>query len=312
MTQKNSIIHEKEKPLKEKINYDEIIRYKEFLKLYIEDREKFYKKGREYLLKKRGEVYNESNLITFQDKLNYLLIHESPENKTEIVDKILLRNYSQKILGIDICPPILKIYNNVDEINLDELPNTFVLKCNHGSGMNIICSNKSKFNLPRAKKKIKSWMYSNYGLANFEYQYINVKKRIFAEKFLVKEMINYKFYCFNGIPKIVRVKGHINRKNIYNIYHINWTLADIEFNFSYYFRDKSNSFKKPKNYEKMLNYSRLLSSKFCFCRVDFYEVEDIVYLSELTFTPFNMYIKYKKKEMEIYLGSLIDIKKINK
>ena len=62
----------------------------------------------------------------------------------------------------------------------------------------------------------------------------------------------------------------------------------------------------------MLNYSRLLSSKFCFCRVDFYEVEDIVYLSELTFTPFNMYIKYKKKEMEIYLGSLIDITKINK
>lgn len=68
-------------------------------------------------MKKKGKVYNESNILTIQDKLNYLLIHESPENKYKIVDKILLRNYSKKILAKDICVPILKIYNNIDEIN---------------------------------------------------------------------------------------------------------------------------------------------------------------------------------------------------
>lgn len=286
--------------------------YKEFLKLYIENKELFYKKGREYILKKRGEKYNESNLITFQDKLNYLLIHESPENKTNIVDKILLRNYSKKILGKDICPPILKIYSNVDEINLDELPDKFILKCNHGSGMNIFCLDKSDFDLQKAKQKLMNWMNLNYGLSNFEYQYLNIDKKIFAEKFLVDEMINYKFYCFNGEPKLIRVKGKFKGKKIYNIYHINWTLADIEFAFSDYYRDTKNIFKKPINYELMLNYSRLLSSDFCFCRVDFYEVDDIIYLSELTFTPFNMYIKYKKREMEIYLGSLLNISKIHK
>ena len=287
--------------------------YKELLKLYIErDKELFYKKGREYLLKKRGETYNESNLITFQDKLNYLLIHESPENKTNIVDKILLRNYSKKILGKDICPPILKIYSNVDEINLDELPDKFMLKCNHGSGMNIFCKDKSNFDLEQAKQNLNNWMKVNYGLSNFEYQYLNIDKKIFAEKFLVDEMINYKFYCFDGEPKLIRVKGKIKGKKIYNIYHINWTLADIEFAFSDYYRDNENIFKKPKNYDLMLNYSRLLSSDFCFCRVDFYDVNDIIYLSELTFTPFNMYIKYKRKDMEIYLGSLINISKIHK
>lgn len=89
-------------------------------------------------------------------------------------------------------------------------------------------------------------------------------------------------------------------------------MADIEFAFSDYYRDNENIFKKPKNYDLMLNYSRLLSSDFCFCRVDFYDVNDIIYLSELTFTPFNMYIKYKRKDMEIYLGSLINISKIHK
>ena len=83
--------------------------------------------------------YDESNLITFQNKLNYLIIHESPEYKGNIIDKIKLSDYSKKILGKDICIPILKTYNNVDEINIDELPDKFVLKCNHGSGMNIFC-----------------------------------------------------------------------------------------------------------------------------------------------------------------------------
>ena len=271
--------------------------YKELFQLYIEDRKKFYLKGREYIMRINNIIYNESNLLTIQDKLNYLLIHESPENKTEIVDKINLRKYSKKILGKDICAPIIKIYNNTDEINLDELPDKFVLKCNHGSNMNIFCEDKSKFDLQQIKKKLKEWMNLNYGLFSFEYQYLNVKRKIFAEKFLDKEIINYKFSCFNGKPKFIRVKENINGANLYNIYHINWTQANIEiFKKNYII---SNKFERPINFEKMINYSKLLSSKFCFCRVDFYEVKGILYLGEITFTPFNAHMKYKTKEMEI-------------
>ena len=286
--------------------------YKELLQLYIENREMFYKKGREYILKKRGEAYNESNLITFQDKINYLLIHESPENKTEIVDKILLRNYTKNVLGKDICPPLLKIYKNVNEINIDELPEKFVLKCNHGSGMNIFCKEKSNFDLKRAKRLLKKWLKINYGLKMMEYQYINIERKIFAEQYLVDEMINYKFYCFNGEPKLIRVKERINRTSLYNFYFINWTIANIEFDFKKYVRDTKNIFKRPINLKKMIKYARLLSSKFCFCRVDYYEIDGKLYLSELTFSPLNAGIKYKKKEMEIYLGSLLDISKIKK
>ena len=162
-----------------------------------------------------GNPYTVSNSISFQDKLNYLLIYESPEDKTSIVDKILLRNYSKKILGTDICPPILKIYNNINEINLEELPDKFVLKCNHGSGMNIFCEDKLTFDLQKAKLILKKWIDINYGLKAFEYQYLKVKKRIFVEQFLNKEIINYKFSCFNGKPKFIRVKAKINGKNFY-------------------------------------------------------------------------------------------------
>ena len=102
------------------------------VKLFLKNKTKFYYKERKRYLKSRNKNYDESHLITFQEKLNYLMIHESPEYKGNIVDKIKLSDYSIKILGKDICIPILKTYNNVDEINIDELPDKFVLKCNHG------------------------------------------------------------------------------------------------------------------------------------------------------------------------------------
>ena len=296
-----------EKNLKNENNF-----YKDLLQLYIEDREKFYLKGREYVMKQRHKKYNESNIVTIQDKLNYLLIHESPENKTRLVDKILLRNYSQKILGKDICVPIIKIYKDVDEINLDDLPEKFVLKCNHGSGMNIVCKNKKIFNLTKAKQKLKKWLKINYGLNNFEYQYINVERKIFAEKYLDDNVIDYKFNCYNGEPKFIRTKVNINGKNLNNHYSLNWTLTNIKFNWGNYIRDPLIDIKKPFNLDKMIYYARLLSKDFCFCRVDFYEINNIVYLGELTFAPANIDMNYNDENMRIYLGNLLDISKIKK
>ena len=73
-------------------------------------------------------TYRESNLLLLQDKINWLIIHDTNELKGNCSDKILLHDYSKKKLGIDICNKILKIYNNSEEINFNELPNEFVLR----------------------------------------------------------------------------------------------------------------------------------------------------------------------------------------
>ena len=237
--------------------------------------------------------------------MNYLLIYESPEDKSKIVDKILLRNYSKNILGKDICVPILKIYKNIEEINLDELPEKFVLKCNHGSSMNIVCKDKTKFDLLKAKNTLKKWIKINYGLFSFEYQYLNVKRKVFAEP-LLDNVIDYKLSCFNGNPKFIRAKAKINGTHFYNIYNTNWTKSNIELGNKRYV---SKIFKKPKNLKQMIKYAKLLSSGFCYCRVDFYEVDGNLYLSEITFTPFNTYIKYKNKENNLYSNCTLIKKK---
>ena len=193
---------------------------------------------------------------------------------------------------------------------MDELPDKFVLKCNHGSGMNLICKDKSKFNLENAKIILKELMKMNYGLIWFEYQYINVRKKVFAEKFLDNDIIDYKFNCFNGEPKFIRVKRKIKGINLNNIYDLNWKLTNISINISNFVRNPSIETKKPKNLKQMILYAKLLSSGFCFCRVDFYEINGTLYLGELTFTPFNAQMNYNNREMSIYLGSLLNISKL--
>jgi hypothetical protein len=291
---------------------DDIKYYNDILKLYIENKTKFYIRSRERYMKMRGKYYNDSNITTIQDKINWLIIHENPEYKANIVDKILLHEYSKKILGIDICVPILKIYNTSDEIDFDELPDKFVLKCNHGSAMNILCNNKSNLNSKEVKKQLDQWMEINYGLIGFEFQYLNVKRKIFAEKYLMDDILDYKIYCFNGKPKFIRVQKYLpdHSAKINNYYNLDWTLNEIESGIQNYVRRPDYKFERPNNLNLMIEYSEKLSFEFTFVRVDFYEINNTIYLGEMTFTPSNSVFDCKDKNQSLYLGNMLDITKV--
>ena len=294
--------------------------------LKISNRRKFsnaiFKNKKDELLymcyKSRSLIYeklrqlDELNLNTIQEKLNYLLIHESPDYKSKIVDKILLHDYSIKKLGIDICVPIINIYNESKEINLDELPDKFVLKCNHGCAMNILCNNKKKFNLDEAKYNLNQWMNINYGLITNEFQYLNINRKIFAEVYLKDNIEDYKVYCFHGIPKFIRLQKKIDGLDgkINNYYDLNWKLIDIESGIPGYYRRPEIKFKEPKNLQLMIKYAAKLSEDFVFVRVDFYDFNDTIFLGEMTFSPSNLNFKLKNRMQSIQLGNLIDLNKI--
>lgn len=152
--------------------------------------------------------------------------------------------------------------------------------------------------------------YAEYGL---EFQYLNTKRKIFAETFLIDNIEDYKIYCFHGKPKFIRVqKKDNNGKKINNYYDLNWELTDIETGLQHFYRDPNYIFEKPKNLNLMIEYAKKLSFEFVFVRVDFYNINGTIYLGELTFTPSNGRFRLKNRLQSIKLGNLIDIKKIRK
>ena len=267
-------------------------------------RNNYYYFKRIKFLKQNGRVYKESNLVTFGDKINWLLIHDTSELKGKCADKILLHEYSKIKLGKDICNKILKIYENTKKIDFNELPNKFVIKTNQGSGFNIIVNNKTDLDYNKAKKSLNDWMKIDYGKKYAEFHYSFIKRKIFVEEFIGNDLKNYKFLCYNGKPKFVYVSISENNTKYRNFYDMNWTFLNMSclsqphpyLNYS-----------KPKLFKLMKEYAKILSSDFKFVRVDFYQLEDEIRLGELTFSPMNSFFFCKNISDEIELGKDIII-----
>ena len=257
----------------------------------------------EYRYKKileNNRTYNESNLITLEDKLNWLTIHDSTSLKGKCADKIMLHKYSKYILGKDYCNKILKIYDNTSQINLSELPQQFVFKANHGSSFNYIVYNKTKLlsYFKVLKHQMNKWLKIDYGLTG-EFYYSLINRKLFAEEFIGSRLKNFKFLCYNGKPKYVYVSIKRGYHKFRNFYDMDWNLLK--------FRCLSRphptyKYKKPKFFELMKYIATKLSKRFKFVRVDMYELENEVRLGELTFIPMNSIFTCDNKQDEITLG----------
>ena len=264
--------------------------------------------------KRRGFNINLTNPRTIQDKINWLKLNNLTQLKTDCADKVKLHNYCEKKLGKDICVPIIKVYNNTNEIKWDELPEKFVIKCNHGSGMNIIV-NKNSFDKTNAINKLNRWMNTDFAFQNgYEMQYHNIERKIFAEEFLVddsqkKSLYDYKFWCFNGKPVFFTVNdgnGHGSWMNFYDMNCNELPYKRVDFN-----GVPDGEVRMPSNLNEMIEYSKKLSSEFEFVRVDFYEVNNKVYLGELTFTPNSGFLRYIDAKYDLQIGNYLKLN-INK
>lgn len=268
-----------------------------------------YKQPLIRLAKRFGIGYNIDNPITIQDKLNWLKIYDSTPLKTKCADKIQLREYCKEKIGKDICVPIIKIYNSTKDINWDELPNQFVLKCNHGSGMNIIVKDKAKLNIKEAERKLNDFMNVNFAFkVAYEMHYNDIEHKIFAEQYIEDEkqqtsLLDYKFWCFNGIPKFLTVNDGHGHGNM-NFYDMDFNGIDMR---RTDFKPMKTNVDKPITFNKMVEYATILSKDFKFVRVDFYEVNKQLYLGELTFIPGAALFKYQDSKWNKIVGDMLDI-----
>lgn len=273
-------------------------------KIYPEFKQKLVERA-----KKIGLNLNLDNPITIQDKINWMKLYDSTPLKTKCADKIQVHEYCKEKLGVDICIPILKIYNSTEEIKWSELPKKFVIKCNHGSGMNIIVRDKDKLDIPGTVEKLKKFMADDFAFhVGYEMHYHDIPHKIFVEEYKEDEnqknsLIDYKFWCFDGDPKFMTI-GDGNGHGGFKYYDMNFFSIDIK---RTDYKELPWEPEKPKNFDVMIEYARKLSSDFPLVRVDFYEINGKLYLGELTFTPGAGFFKFTKPKYDRLLGEMITI-----
>ena len=223
-------------------------------------------------------------------------------------DKYRIRDYL-RIKGLEeLLPQLYGVYQDAKEIDWGRLPEQFVIKCNHGSGYNIICSDKRELDTKAATRKLKKWKRENYWKKFGEIHYKLIKKVIIAEEFLGDDISTYKFYCFNGEPKFLYVSsnGEDGEKDKYvTYYYTNLKKAPFKLHSH---EVKKDELRKPINYELMLQYASMLSKDFPFVRVDLYNIEGKVYISELTFFPTGGFMQLEPKGTDLEWGKWLKIR----
>ncbi|MDC7230564.1 MAG: ATP-grasp fold amidoligase family protein [Sphaerochaetaceae bacterium] len=237
-------------------------------------------------IKYRLNFGNKLNLkapITYNEKLQWLKLHDRKEIYSTLVDKYAVREYVKSTIGEKYLIPLIGVYKNADEIDVELLPKSFVLKCTHDSGSVFICKDKADTNLKDIKFRLNRALKKSHYLRTREIPYRFVEPQIICEKYMVDEsgyeLKDYKVFCFNGVPKAIQVDFDRFSDHKRNIYDTNWNFLPVSIKYP---NDPKTEIPKPATLDVMLRLASKLSSGLPHARIDFYSIHDSVYFGEIT------------------------------
>lgn len=248
----------------------------------------------------------------FNEKLQWLKLYDRKPEYSQMVDKWEVRSYIADLIGEDYLIPSYGVYNSCDEIDVDKLPDAFVIKCTHDSGSVEICTDKNIWDKEKAFANLNKSLKRNYYKAYREWPYINVKPRLIIEEYMHDEesddLKDYKIMCFNGKVKIIEV--HENRFNndkehTQTFYTEKWEKLEISQPFSYPTKEDR---PKPAQLDKMIELSELIAKDMIHARIDWYVVNGKILFGEITFYDGSGFEPFTKIEYDKYLGDLISLK----
>lgn len=255
-----------------------------------------------------GKKLHLNTPVLFSEKIQWLKLNQKDEIFTQLVDKLAVKEHISRVLGSEYICPVLKVWDNVEDIDFDTLPRQFVLKTSHGGGNVgvVVCHDKQHLDQNGTKAKLKSSIESDIYSKFREWPYKNVPRRIFAEQYLGKDIDDYKFYCCDGeVVCILLCRGRQAR-------HVKYYFFDKEWNICPYNKDsiligKQAPCAPPDNLDSLLRIASELSKGFPFVRIDLYDVNNHIYFGEYTFYPASGLDPKKTDEFDKMLGEKIHL-----
>ena len=265
-------------------------------------------------LKYRYKIKQKLNLEnpqTYNEKLQWLKLHDRKDIYIKLVDKYEVKKIVGEIIGEDYIIPTIGVWNKFEDINFDKLPERFVLKCTHDSGGLYICNESKEFNKELAKKKITSSLKHNFYWSGREWPYKNVVPRIIAEVFIedkeLGELRDYKFFVFNGEVKLLFVatdRTDEKKETCFDFFDEEFRHIDVKNGHPC----ASKQIEKPHNFELMKIIAEKVAKdlELSQARIDLYEANGKVYFGEITLFHHSGFATYEPKEWDLVLGNWIE------
>jgi hypothetical protein len=256
----------------------------------------------------------------FTEKLQWLKLYDRKPEYTKMVDKIAVKEYVEGVIGDQFIIPTLGTWYHFDDIDFDSLPNQFVLKTNHGGGgcAVVICRDKNKFDKARAKGILEHSLNHSIYPNLREWPYKNIKPMILAEELLecetATDIPDYKWYCFNGVPKYCQIIQSRSTKETIDFFDTNWVhqeFVGLNPAFGEHFKMAEIVPARPTNLELHIQIAERLSLNIPFSRIDLYDIGGKVYFGEITFYPMSGLGCFEPEVFDVQLGNMINLLNVN-
>lgn len=266
-----------------------------------------------------GKKLDWNNLHTYSEKMQAEKIYDSDSRKSLFTDKYAVREWVSQIVGEDKLIPLLGVWKSEKDIDFNILPNEFVLKTNCGSGDVIIVRDKASLSnrdIKVIRSKLRYYLNYNFACDTFELHYSEIEPKIIAEKLMHsedgKDIMDYKFFCFDGVPYFCWVDVDRFSKHRRNIYDMKWRLQSWnQYKGTEAIGNSDTPVNMPKNFDGMVHVAKKLSFGFSHVRVDLYNINGKCYFGEMTFTNGSGLEVIYPDQADLMLGKLWNIDYLN-
>lgn len=251
---------------------------------------------------------NIRNPKTYNEKLQWLKLHDHNPAYPALVDKYEAKKQVAKIIGEEYIIPTLGVWDSFDEIDFDSLPDQFVLKCTHDSEGVVVVRDKRTMDMAAAREKLTHAMSQNFFYMGREWPYKHLKPRIIAEKYMEDhvdgELRDYKFFCFDGEPKAMFVAtDRTDHGVLFDYFDLDFNHLDIRQKYP----NAEKPIRKPDTFDRMIELSRKLSKGLPHVRADFYEVDGRLYFGEVTFYHFSGFMPFQPDKWDKIFGDWLKL-----
>lgn len=280
--------------------------YREYEYLSTLEEEYYEEEIREKYYEVFGKELNWDKPVTYNEKINWEKLNVIDKRRTQLVDKYLVREWVKEKIGDKYLTKLWNVWDNVNDIDFEQLPERFVLKLNNGSGRNIIVKDKLQIDQGEIRRQLEEWKRNNYAFHTFEMQYKDVVPKIICEEYLegvAESVYDYNIYCFHGEPMYIWcIKGSHRPGCQASFYNKEWEKQP----FSYGYPEDPVLAPKPEKLDEMLELSRILCKEFQHVRVDWYNLPDgRVLFGEMTFSTWSGLMRFVPEEYDTLFGKLI-------
>ena len=120
---------------------------------------------------------------TFNEKVGRRRMLRSPDPLWSIVaDKVRVRNYVTERVGSEFLNEVYAIADHSRELRLGDLPDTFVVKANHGSGWTLLVADKAAVDEAELRGTLQSWLQTSYADLYTERWYDQIPRKLIVER----------------------------------------------------------------------------------------------------------------------------------